>query len=275
MKYPENTIPTVPDSLNIELQRRMEEFLDRDLFTLVFQSVVGFKNNAIFAGEVLSRLSHPEWGLVFPDCFLPIVDTLGLYPRFDRCIFRKVCAWISRARAAGKPLDCISINFSRTTLSEEDVARDLIAIADSFSIPHSLLGIEITEQVPERGVVHLQNNLNQLRAAGFRIILDDFGSGVTSLNDLMYYPLDIVKIDRSLLLQAETEQGSAVYRGLVAMAADLGARVVCEGIETEAQHRFARETGCHYGQGYLFSSPIPLEQVFDLPGHDCIHGGQI
>lgn len=255
-------VPT--DMIQMELRERMEEFLEEDHFSLVIQPVVSFKKDSIFAGEVLSRLSHPECGTIFPDIFLPVLDSMGLYPRFDRYIFRKSCAWISRALSAGEHIDCISINFSRTTLSEEHLAQDLIGIADSYGIPHNVLGIEITEQVPGSGVVHLLDNLNRLKATGFRIFLDDFGSGVTSFNDLMQYPLDIVKIDRSLLLKAETELGAIAYRGVVAMATDLGAEVVCEGIETEEHCRFAREAGCHFGQGYFFSRPVPQDQVFEL-----------
>lgn len=249
------------DSLKTELHRRIEEFLERDLFFLVVQPVVAFRDDTVTTGEVLSRLNHPERGIIFPDEFLPVVEDLGLYPKFDRYIFRKSCAWLNRALTAGERVDCISVNFSRCTLSEEHLAAELIAIADRYGVPHGTLAVEITEQIAENGVACLLDNLNRLKAAGFRIILDDFGSGVTSFNDLMRYPLDIVKIDRSLLLEAESEKGGMAYRALVSMAKELGTIVVCEGIETEVQNRFAREAGCHYGQGFLFFQPIAQERV--------------
>ena len=263
--------PSAPDALHDELRMRMEEFIENDLFSLVMQPAMNFRTNTLCTGEILSRLNHPEHGIISPDAFLPIVDSLGLQPKFDRYIFRKSCAWISRALAAGESFDCISINFSRTTLSDVNLSQDLIKIADRYGLPHSTLGIEITEQIPETDVNDLLDTLNQLKAAGFRIILDDFGSGVTSFKDLMRYPLDIVKIDRSLLLQAGTEQGAAAFRGLVATATDLGAEVVCEGIETEAHNRFARAAGCHYGQGYLYFKPTPQDQVFELIRKSTIH----
>ena len=98
MKFPAVPGPAA-DDLDLELYNRMEEFLERDLFFLVIQPVVDFRNHTAFNGEVLSRLNHPERGTVFPDQFLPVVEALGLYPAFDRYIFRKVCAWLSRARA--------------------------------------------------------------------------------------------------------------------------------------------------------------------------------
>lgn len=260
--------PESQDSLDLELSQRMEEFLHRDCFSVVVQPVVDFRTNAVSNGEVLARLNHPERGVIFPDDFLPTVDALGLYPRFDRYMFRKTCAFMSRTLAEGDTLACLSCNFSRKTLSEAGIAQDLVQIADHYGVPHSALAVEITERERETDARQLLENLNQLKAAGFRIILDDYGNGVTSANDLMQYPLDIVKIDRSLLLKAEQEQGAAAFRDLVSTAGKLGAEVVCEGIETAEQSRFAREAGCHYGQGFLFFKPTDQNQVLEMI-HRC------
>lgn len=262
--------PAAPDSLKQELLNRMDNFIDRDLFCLVIQPVVDFRTETAHNGEVLSRLHLPERGVVFPDQFLPAVDALGLYPRFDRYIFRKCCAWVRRSVAAGERIDCISCNFSRKTLSEAGLARDLIQIADSYGIPHDKLGVEITEREKETDTQRMVENLKQLKEANFRIILDDYGNGVTSANNLMQLPLDIVKIDRSMLLNACTETGREEFCELVTMATRLGMEVVCEGIETQEQNCFARETGCHYGQGFLFFKPSSQDHVFEM-----LHKGSI
>ncbi len=256
--------PAAPKTLKQELQDRMEEFLERDLFSLVIQPVVDFRTDTMTNGEVLSRLYHPERGVIFPDEFLPAIDALGLYPRFDRYIFRKSCVWLHRSMAAEEKIDCISCNFSRKTLSEAGIAQDMMQIADSYGIPHSKLGVEITEREQKTDEQQLIKNLNLLRESGFRIILDDYGNGVTSMNDLMQYPLDILKIERSLLLKTDTEQGKTAFRVMVSMFIELGAEVVCEGIETEEQNRLARESGCHYGQGFLYFKPIRQDQVFAM-----------
>lgn len=258
------SVPRAQISLELELSQRMEEFLEQDCFSLVMQPVVDFRTNTISSGEVLARLNHPERGVIFPDDFLPTVNALGLYPRFDRYIFQKSCAWLSRTLAEGEQLDCLSCNFSRKTLSEKEIVQDLVKIADHYCVPHNTLAVEITEREQETDALQLIENLNQLKAAGFRVFLDDFGNGVTSVNDLMQYPLDIVKIDRSLLLRAETEQGNKAYRALVNTAIMLGVAVVCEGIETEEQNRFAREAGCHFGQGFLFFKPTEQNRVFEM-----------
>lgn len=256
--------PTAQKTLKQELQERMEEFMEMDQFTLVIQPVVNFRDNTVKDGEVLSRLEHPERGVIFPDEFLPVIDALGLYPAFDRYIFEKSCVWLHRSMADGNEFEILSCNFSRKTLSEADIVQDMIQIADNYGISHSKLGVEITEREPAPDEKQLIKNLNLLRDAGFRIILDDYGNGITSMSDLMQYPLDILKIDRSLLWKTDTEQGKNAFRAMVSMFIELGGEIVCEGIETEEQNRLARESGCHYGQGYLYFKPIRQDQVFEM-----------
>ena len=258
------TMPTAQKTLSQELQERMEEFLEMDRFSLVVQPVVDFRTNTVSNGEVLSRLEHPERGVIFPDQFLPVIDALDLYPRFDRYVFQKSCVWLRRSLAEGEKFDCISCNFSRQTLSDPTIAQDLIKIADSNGLSHRMLAVEITEREQKSDEAQLIANLKVLKESGFRIILDDYGSGVTCEKDLLDFPLDIVKIDRSILLNAETEQGKAEFCALVTKFMDLGADVVCEGIETKEQNDFVRDCGCHYGQGFLYFKPIRQEQVFEM-----------
>ena len=161
-------------------------------------------------------------------------------------------------------MDCISCNFSRKTLSEAGLAQDLIQIADHYGLPYNVLGLEITEREQETDAEQMIDNLKQLKESGFRIILDDYGNGITSANDLTRYPLDIVKIDTSLLWNACTEQGAAAIRELIAAAKRVGVEVVCEGIETKEQDDFVRAAGCDYGQGFLYFRPVSQDQVFEM-----------
>ena len=257
-------LPASQNTLDQELQTRMKEFIRNDRFVLVIQPVMDLKKNSIAGGEMLSRLNHPERGMIFPNEFLPAIAAAGLYSEFDKYIFRKCCAWLSRTRAEGAGMELVSCNFSRKTLSEPDVASQLVQIADSYGLPHSSLGIELMEQEAETDVTHFYGNLKKLKDSGFRIFLDDFGDGVTSVKDIMSKPLDIVKIDRSVLLAADNDQVKSAYRSMVEMAEGMGLQVVCEGIETEEQRRFAQDVGCHYGQGFLFYRPMSIDQVFEM-----------
>jgi EAL domain-containing protein (putative c-di-GMP-specific phosphodiesterase class I) len=171
---------------------------------------------------------------------------------------------MSRTRTQSDKMEFLSCNFSRLTLSEEGFVQELVRIADRYMVPHNELAVEITEQDHPLDAQRFVENLKQLKAEGFRIFLDDYDTGVTSENELTGYPLDVVKIDRSLLVAAETEEGKARYRQTVVEAVKTGAKSACEGIETEEQHAFAREAGCHYGQGFLFFKPMDLNQVYEM-----------
>jgi len=261
---PSVPMPSKQNAIALELTARAEEFIKYDYFSIMIQPVLDFSADTVTRGEVLARLHHPERGVIFPDDFLPCIDKAGLYPLFDRYIFRKTCAWMKRSLAAEETVDYISCNFSRKTLSETNIVLQLTQIADHYGIPHEKLAIEITERERETDAQLFLENLHQLKQAGFQLFLDDYGSGFTSLKDLMNYPLDTVKIDRSILYATNTDQGEAAYRALVAMAKELGLKIVCEGIETEAQSCFAREVGCHYGQGFLYFHPMDVDAMFEI-----------
>ena len=241
----------------------MREWIDQDRFELVIQPVVDLKTGKIIGGEVLSRLNHPKRGILSPSLFLPIINELNLYPQFDLYIFQKSCDWIAYMLTQEVELQFLACNFSRKTLSEADIVPKIRNCADSLSLNHSQMAIEITEQEDETDTDLFQANLKQLKEDGFQIFVDDFGAGVTSVKDLWHYPVDVVKIDRSILLASNTPKGETAFRGLVKLAATLGAQVLCEGIETEDQHLLAKNCRCHYGQGYLFSPPITRD-FFDI-----------
>lgn len=247
-------------SLEDELERRMKEFMDDDHFSLFIQPVVELETGKIGGGEVLSRLNHPERGLVFPNDFIPIINRMGLQTDFDRYIFRKSCAWISRVQDFG----IVSVNFSRKTLSVPGITRQLSEIADQYRVAHGDLAIEITEWEQENDERVYRTNLRELREAGFKVFLDDYGSGITCDADLYGSNLDIVKIDRSVLLAVENIPGSTVLRDLNQKAVELGLDAVCEGIETEEQEKLALEAGCRYGQGYRYFLPMNVDSLMEM-----------
>ena len=250
--------------LTKELMQSMESAIDSDYFQLAFQPIVDMGSGKIIGGEVLSRLDHPQLGVVAPEQFLEALAAADLYAKFDYYIFEKVCAWFRRTRSEGERLKFLSCNFSRQTLSTPDFASRITQIADSYDLPHALLAIEITEEKQEPDTSQARSNLEQLKRGGFQIFLDDFGSGVTSLWDFQNYRVDVVKIDRSMLRQTVTQRGATIFHSLVSMAVELDAAVLCEGIETGREQRFARESGCHYGQGFYFHRPMSAKEFINL-----------
>lgn len=247
-----------------ELAAQMPDLIRDDWFVLVVQPVVDLETGAIVGGEVLCRLNHPEQGMIFPDKFIPALEDAGLLTEFDYYIYGKVCDLMSRLMAQGMDLQYLSCNFSRLTLSEAEMAERLTGIADSFHVPHDRLAVEITEQDPESNLEQFCQNLRELKDAGFRIFVDDLGAGITSAWDLWSYPVDVVKIDRSMLLAAESKHGRIAYQGLRNLAAKFGHKVLCEGVETEEHRRFVLDVGCNYCQGFLFYRPMAEAQFIQL-----------
>lgn len=257
---------SAPRSGGPELAGRMAEFLRDDRFRLAVQPVIELDNGGIIGGEVLCRLDHPERGSISPDEFLPSIKEAGLSSRFDYRIFERTCALMGELSRQGRALQYLSCNFSRLTLSEKGTAARLVRIADGYGVARDRVAVEVTERERETDTGQFCENLRQLKEAGFRIFVDDVGAGVTSVRDLWSYPVDVVKIDRSLLLAAENEPGRTAYRRLRDLAVGLGCKVLCEGVETEAQHRFAVDAGCHYGQGFLFHRPMEAGHFVRLMG---------
>ena len=258
--------PAPQPDLEQEMVERMSSLIAGDSFVLAVQPVIDLQTGCVVGGEVLSRLNDPEQGLIFPDKFLPAVQEAGLYPRFDHYIFRKSCQLMHRLRESGVEPLYLSCNFSRLTLSEKDAAARLSEIAEEFGLPNGCMAVEITEREQETDKEQFCRNLIDLKKAGFRIFVDDLGAGVASVRDMWSYPVDVVKIDRSLLLATDTEQGRSAYRALRNLVVDLGCEVLGEGVETQEQHQFVIDSGCHYGQGFLFYRPMEAERFFRLMG---------
>lgn len=248
-------------ALTEDLRQRMRGFIEDYRFALVSQPIYEFSSRRVCGYEILSRLNHPEEGTVSPGQFLPVINELQLYVEFDFHIFYESCRWMRHLRGSDKAPDWISCNFSRKTLSKADAVSKLVKVADSFGIPHECVGIELTEYENADDEKQFFENMHELKKQGFLILVDDMGSGVTSGRDLSSFPVDIVKLDRTLLLAASTEAGAQSFKRLVQIINRMGLKSLCEGIEKLNELQFVQEAGCTYGQGFLFSPPASTDSV--------------
>ncbi len=229
---------------------------------LHYQPVVGIRDNAVVALEALARWRHPKLGMLAPAEFIPIAEETGLIIPLGEWVLRQACM-----DAVKWPGDIkVAVNLSPAQIRERELTRGIItALAASGLSPHRL-ELEITEEMLLRDDDKTLALLQGLRELGVQIVLDDFGTGYSSLNYLRRFPLDKIKIDRSFIrdLSRENEVSIAIVRAVVQIATVLKVGTTAEGIETEEQLELVRAAGCIEMQGYLFSSPKPIAELFEL-----------
>lgn len=244
--------------------KRIEEAFKNNEFKMYLQFVVDNKEKKLASAEALSRWVTASGEVIYPGSYIGLIEKSGLIAQFDYYMFEKVCKKLSEWKDTDLEYLSISCNFTRITISEKDFVLKINEIADKYDFDRSKLLIEITEDSTENNLVNAMYNIMQVKQFGFRIALDDLGSGYTSLVSLCEYPIDVVKLDREILLLSETEKGKKLFLGIVSLAHYLNLKVVCEGVETEEQNRFVSESNCNYIQGWYYNKAIPEHEAEDF-----------
>lgn len=244
----------------LQLKKQTLEALQNKQFRIFLQLIVSGSDAQICGAEAVSRWEHPQKGLLYPGSYIELMESEGTIAELDFYVFEEVCRQLAQWQQEGRRL-YLSCNFSRITIGRESFIQRIQEIAKRFVFDHELLVMEITEDAMESNKQVAFDNISRCKSMGFRIALDDAGSGYTSFADLRDYPIDVVKIDRSLLNAAVTQRGAALLRGITALVHNLEMKVLCEGAETQAQAQMLREIGCDYLQGYYFYRPMPLREI--------------
>ena len=188
------------------------------------------------------------------------METVGMIKELDLYMFEMVCRRLHKWHNTEMGNISISCNFTRRTLSEENLVEKIEELTKKYIFDRSRLIIEITEDTMEKNTPRAMENVRRCKEMGIRVALDDLGSGYTSLSNLCDYPIDVVKIDRNILLKTEKIRGKELFSGMVAFAHSLNKKVVCEGVETEEQNDFVTESDCDYIQGWYYGKAIPVER---------------
>ena len=227
-------------------------------FKMYLQFIVDNKTKRIVSGEALSRWETSEGEVIMPGKYIGVMEKSGLITKFDYYMFESVCDKLSKwAKTDFKELT-ISCNFTRITISEKDFVTKIKNIADRYEFDRSKLIMEITEDSIEKNLDVARDNIIKAKELGFCIALDDIGSGYTSLISLGEYPIDIVKIDREVLLLSEKESGKKLFLGIISLIHNLNLKVVCEGVETEEQNTLVSRSDCDSIQGWYYSKALPV-----------------
>lgn len=249
-------------AVDISMDAELADALAGDELRVLLQPIVDIRDAHVVGSEALVRWQHPRLGLLSPATFLPVAEESNLVVELDLWVLREACRLLG-ARPVdeqGRPLT-IAVNLSGRTLQDASLVSRVRDVLYETKVPAGQLELEVVESRALADLPGLTDRLTALRRLGVRIALDDFGTGFSTLTWLQRLPVDRIKVDRSFTATIGRDlASSALVRGVMALAKQLGLEVVAEGVETEDQLAGLRAAGCHLVQGYLFGAPAPAEQ---------------
>lgn len=249
------------------IENEMEYALKNGQFSMYLQPKYNISTSEIIGAEALVRWVHPKKGLIMPDKFIPLFEKNGFIVNLDKYIWEQACIEIRKWIESGQTPVPISVNVSRVNVGNPKLIEILDSLVEKYKIDKKYLELEITETVYYDDQNHLIETLNQLKKADYTLLMDDFGSGFSSLNMLKNTPFDILKIDRNFLNETMvTDKGKKIILHTISLSNDIGINTVAEGVETKEQAEYLLECGCNVAQGYYYSKPVELN-VFDEMFH--------
>lgn len=251
------------ERLGIEHALRLA--LGRDEFRLHFQPIIDLRTGKVSCVEALIRWQHPERGLLAPGMFIGVAEETGLIQPIGDWVIWAACRQLAAFREAGLTGLKMAINISAIQMRNSDLSVLARGVIEAYSLPPGDLVFEITESVAMEHPDETVRVLDLLRDMGVSLALDDFGTGYSSLSYLRMFALDKLKLDRSFVEEiGQDVDGQVICDATIGLAHNLGLTLVAEGVETEAQLDYLRARGCDLVQGYLFSKPLPAEQVMEF-----------
>ncbi|MDI6812302.1 MAG: EAL domain-containing protein [Desulfitobacteriaceae bacterium] len=247
----------------LEIERSLRRALDKEEFIIHYQPVISLSNGMIVGVEALVRWLHPHKGLIPPGQFIPIAEDTGLIVPLGKWVLRTACAQAAAWQMHGYPLR-MAVNLSARQFRQPNLAETIKEVLAETSLEPHLLELEITESIAAQDIDLTISILNDLKAMGIHISIDDFGTGFSSLSYLRSFPIDTLKIDKSFVKDIRPEHGDEIVTAIIDLAQNLQLRVIAEGVETEEQLAFLKGKHCDEIQGYIFSKPLPSSDVNTL-----------
>ncbi len=246
---------------HFELRNDLYKAIERNQLECHFQPIVNIKNGTILAAEAFIRWSHPTWGILNANEFIDLAEDSGLIVDIGKWILRDVCKNYSQWLKRGFSKINIHINYSSIQFFEKDFIENITEIINEFRLDPSFLVIELTEAILMHGDLSTVENIKTLQNLGIKIAVDDFGMGISSLNYLDSFNVDMLKLDKSFIKEIpDNINGSKILRALVNLAIDLDLKLVIKGIENWKQLSYLRGMNCRLGQGYVFSKALSVKQ---------------
>jgi diguanylate cyclase (GGDEF)-like protein len=247
------------------LESALRRALERDQFTLHYQPKIDMASGQITGVEALLRWNHPELGTVSPGQFIPLAEETGLIVPIGRWVLKEACGQNMAWQRRGLRPVTMAVNLSPRQFADPHLLQDVDEALLASGMSPVLLQLEVTESMVMRNVSRAIKVLDAVQSRGIRLAIDDFGTGYSSMSLMKQFPIDTIKIDRSFVrdLPIDTED-QAIAQAIISMGKALGMTVIAEGVETVEQETFLRNHACDEMQGFLFSKPLPAQQMADL-----------
>lgn len=256
-------------SIQLKLEQQiiddMDDALENHEFVVYFQPKYELEGMSPRGAEALVRWRKPDGTMVSPGVFIPTFEKNGFITKLDYYVWEKVCQFINTELTEGRKPTPISVNVSRVNLYNPNFLQNIIDLVERYKIEPKYFHLELTESVFSDSATIIQDTVVYLHKLGFTIMMDDFGSGYSSLNVLKDVDLDVLKIDMKFFSKGGTkERRTKIVEAVVRMAKSLNMTVIAEGVEEKEQVDFLTELGCDYIQGYYFAKPMPQDEYKNL-----------
>ncbi len=239
----------------------MAAALENKEFVVFYQPKHSLDDDSIIGAEALVRWKDPKKGMISPGLFIPIFESNGFIMKLDFYVWEETCKFIRKSLDAGINIKPVSVNISRINLYNPALVSDIIGLAKKYDIPPEMMELEFTESAYTDNPQLMLQTMAELQDAGFKVEMDDFGSGYSSLNMLKDVPVDVLKIDLNFLSKtSNSEKAITIMSSVVRMAKWLGIPSIVEGVETNEQINYLKSIGCTTVQGYFFSKPLPEDE---------------
>jgi diguanylate cyclase (GGDEF)-like protein len=245
-----------------ELEKDLRDALAQNQLHLVYQPQVDYRDHRVVGVEALLRWQHPQHGFVAPDLFIPLAEQNGTIIPIGEWILDQTCRQLREWHDQGFSDLRMAINLSTVQLHHSELPRVVNNLMQVYRLPPRSLELEVTETGLMEDISTAAQHLLSLRRSGALIAIDDFGTGYSSLSYLKSLPLDKIKIDKSFVQDLlEDEDDATIVRAIIQLGKSLGMQVIAEGVETAEQEAYIIAQGCHEGQGYLYSKPLPAREL--------------
>ncbi len=238
-----------------------QEAMDTGRIQIFFQPVVDVRTGKTASVEALTRWDDPKYGRLSPASFLYVLEEQRLIHRLDTFVVNKVCEELKRRKGNGEELVPVSLNLSRLDFELTDVVRVIEDAVEKNGIPDDVLRFELTESLIAVDMDAMKRESERLRRHGFKVWMDAFGSGYSSLKVLKDFTLDGLKIDMDMIRSVDDDRANIIISAVIDMAKKLGIPALSKGVETKEQLEFLKKAGCDLAQGYLFGRPAPARSV--------------